>query len=88
VQARFDEAMQLAEQAFLDELTKLVEHFGERLSGTSSRMRSARQWHLGSSPWTLNLKSHRNHAASESDSPPRSAMRFLGTKGRMTSSFG
>ena len=33
VQARFDEAVQLAEQAFLDELSKLVEHLGERLSG-------------------------------------------------------
>lgn len=33
VQARFDEAVQLAEQAFLDELSKLVEHLGERLNG-------------------------------------------------------
>lgn len=33
VQARFDEAVQLAEQAFLDELSKLVEHLTERLSG-------------------------------------------------------
>ncbi len=33
VQSRFDEAVQLAEQAFLDELTKLVEHITERLSG-------------------------------------------------------
>jgi len=33
VQARFDEAVQLAEQAFLEELSKLVEHLGERLSG-------------------------------------------------------
>jgi hypothetical protein len=34
VQARFDEAVQLAEQAFLEELSRLVEHLGERLSGT------------------------------------------------------
>lgn len=33
VQARFDEAVQLAEQAFFDELAKLVEHLGERLNG-------------------------------------------------------
>src|SRR5690606_21410722 len=33
VQARFDEAVQLAEQAFLEELAKLVEHLTERLSG-------------------------------------------------------
>jgi len=34
VQARFDEAVQLAEQAFIEELSKLVDHLGERLSGT------------------------------------------------------
>lgn len=33
VQARFDEAVKLAEQAFLEELSKLIEHLGERLSG-------------------------------------------------------
>ncbi len=33
MQVRFDEAVQLAEQAFLEELTKLVEHITERLSG-------------------------------------------------------
>lgn len=33
VQARFDEAVQLAEQAFTEELAKLVEHLTERLSG-------------------------------------------------------
>ena len=33
VQARFDEAVQLAEAAFIDELTKLVEHLTERLQG-------------------------------------------------------
>ena len=33
VQARFDEAVQLAEQAFLEELAKLVEHLSERLNG-------------------------------------------------------
>lgn len=33
VQARFDEAVQLAEQAFVDELAKLVSHLTERLSG-------------------------------------------------------
>ncbi len=33
VQSRFDEAVQLAEQAFLDELSRLVEHITERLSG-------------------------------------------------------
>ena len=33
VTARFDEAVQLAEQAFIDELAKLVSHLTERLSG-------------------------------------------------------
>lgn len=33
VQARFDEAVQLAEHAFVDELAKLVEHLGDRLRG-------------------------------------------------------
>jgi hypothetical protein len=33
VQSRFDEAVQLAEQAFHDELAKLVEHLTERLTG-------------------------------------------------------
>ncbi len=33
VAARFDEAVQLAEQAFLDEFSKLVGHLTERLSG-------------------------------------------------------
>ena len=33
MRARFDEAVQLAEQMFLDELTKLIEHLTERLSG-------------------------------------------------------
>ena len=32
MQARFDEAVQLAEQAFIDELSKLIEHLTERLS--------------------------------------------------------
>jgi hypothetical protein len=32
--ARFDEAVQLAEHAFIDELSKLVDHLGDRLSGT------------------------------------------------------
>jgi hypothetical protein len=35
VRARFEEAVQLAEQAFLEELAKLVEHLNERLSGES-----------------------------------------------------
>ncbi len=35
VQARFDEAVQLAEQAFIDELSKLADHLGERLSGNA-----------------------------------------------------
>jgi hypothetical protein len=35
VTARFDEAVRLAESAFLDELAKLVEHLTERLSGNS-----------------------------------------------------
>lgn len=34
VQRRFDETVQLAEQAFLEELSKLVDHLTERLSGT------------------------------------------------------
>lgn len=34
VAARFDEAVQLAEQAFIDELGRLVEHLVERLSGS------------------------------------------------------
>lgn len=33
MQARFDEAVQLAEQAFIEELSRLIEHLGERLSG-------------------------------------------------------
>ena len=33
VQSRFDEAVQLAEQAFLEELAKLVDHLTERLNG-------------------------------------------------------
>lgn len=33
LRARFDKAVQLAEQAFIEELSKLVEHLGERLSG-------------------------------------------------------
>lgn len=33
MQLRFDEAVQLAEQAFLEEITKLVEHVTERLNG-------------------------------------------------------
>ena len=35
MQARFDEAVQLAEAAFTEELAKLVEHLGERLNGES-----------------------------------------------------
>ena len=34
VSARFDEAIQLAEQAFTEELSKLISHLGERLSGS------------------------------------------------------
>lgn len=34
MQTRFEEAVQLAEQAFTEELTRLVEHLTERLSGT------------------------------------------------------
>lgn len=33
MQSRFNEAVQLAEQAFTEELTRLVEHLSERLSG-------------------------------------------------------
>ena len=33
MQSRFDEAVQLAEQAFIAELAKLVSHLTERLSG-------------------------------------------------------
>ena len=33
VQSRFDEAVQLAEQAFLEELARLVDHITERLNG-------------------------------------------------------
>ncbi len=33
IQSRFDEAVQLAEQAFVEELEGLVSHLGERLSG-------------------------------------------------------
>ena len=35
VQTRFDEAVELAENAFLDELNKLVGHLTERLAGTT-----------------------------------------------------
>lgn len=34
MQSRFDQAVQLAEQAFLEELARLVEHLTERLSGS------------------------------------------------------
>ncbi len=34
VQTRFDEAVRLAEQAFAEELSQLVSHLAERLSGT------------------------------------------------------
>jgi hypothetical protein len=34
IQARFDEAVELAEQAFVDELSKLVSHLAERLTGS------------------------------------------------------
>ena len=37
VQARFDEAVRLAEEAFTAELAKLVSHLTERLSGTRGR---------------------------------------------------
>ena len=33
IRVRFDEAVQLAEQAFMEELSQLVTHLGERLSG-------------------------------------------------------
>ena len=35
VQSRFDEAVQLAEQAFIEELARLVDHLTERLSGAA-----------------------------------------------------
>ncbi len=35
VQSRFDEAVQLAEQAFIVELARLVDHLSERLSGSA-----------------------------------------------------
>ncbi len=34
VAARFDQAVQMAEQAFVEELSKLISHLGERLSGS------------------------------------------------------
>ena len=34
MQARFEEAVHLAEQAFTEELSRLVDHLTERLSGT------------------------------------------------------
>jgi len=34
VQSRFDEAVQLAEQAFMEELARLVDHLTDRLSGS------------------------------------------------------
>ncbi|HSG70626.1 MAG TPA: hypothetical protein VLA12_09450, partial [Planctomycetaceae bacterium] len=37
VQAKFDEAIQMAEAAFTDELAKLVDHLAERLSGQEDR---------------------------------------------------
>ena len=37
VQSRFDEAVQLAETAFTEELSKLVDHLSERLSGDDGR---------------------------------------------------
>lgn len=35
VQSRFDEAVQLAEQAFIEELARLVDHLSERLGGNA-----------------------------------------------------
>ncbi|MCR9116144.1 MAG: hypothetical protein NXI22_04245 [bacterium] len=35
VQSRFDEAVQMAEAAFIDEFSKLIEHLTERISGDS-----------------------------------------------------
>jgi hypothetical protein len=35
VKARFDEAVQLAEQAFLDEFAKLIAHLTERITGVN-----------------------------------------------------
>jgi len=35
MQSRFEEAVQLAEQAFITELSRLVEHLAERLRGDS-----------------------------------------------------
>jgi hypothetical protein len=35
VSARFEEAVRLAEQAFLEEFARLVEHLTERISGTN-----------------------------------------------------
>ena len=35
VSARFEEAVRLAEQAFIDEFARLVEHLTERISGTN-----------------------------------------------------
>src|SRR5690606_6980996 len=34
IRSRFDEAVQLAEQAFIDELSGLVSHLSERMSGS------------------------------------------------------
>ena len=44
VKARFEEAVQLAEQAFLDEFAKLVAHLTERITGLQ------RGWHAQDLP--------------------------------------
>jgi Putative addiction module component len=50
VAARFDEAVQLAEQAFVSELTGLVEHLTERLTGRKkTRRRGERETRRGPS---------------------------------------
>ena len=56
VRARFDEAVQLAEEAFTEELAKLVSHLAERLSGNSSNRLAPGpmlRWTIARSPTSL-----------------------------------
>ena len=55
VQSRFDEAVRLAEQAFTEELAKLVSHLTERLSGTEDnapRYFAIRPWRTSPSSFS------------------------------------
>ena len=52
VAARFDEAVQLAEQAFIGELQDLVSHLTERLNGQADTGPEVKPWTPNGSGWT------------------------------------